>query len=189
LTTDLVVVDAQVVNKKTGRTVGGLSREDFALYEEDVKQFVTHFSQDRLPLSVVLLLDVSVSPAFSRMPESRLIAFPQLKPEDKIALMAFDAYAKVIQPLTQDKQLVAAKIKNPGEIISALRGTGPSQVCEKHIGDSIYQAALYLLNSANPFGRRTIIVVTDNEPFETKVAYSKQEVTNQLFETGPWSMG
>ena len=31
------------------------------IYEDDVKQEITHFSQDKLPLSIVLLVDLSGS--------------------------------------------------------------------------------------------------------------------------------
>src|SRR3989442_13341535 len=54
---DLVTVDALVLQKNTARVVGGLKREDFLLYEDGVKQEVTHFGQDSLPLSVLLLID------------------------------------------------------------------------------------------------------------------------------------
>ena len=57
LSVDLVVLDAQVMQQKTARVVGDLKREDFALYEDGVKQQITHFSQDTLPLSVILLVD------------------------------------------------------------------------------------------------------------------------------------
>src|SRR5436853_5960139 len=49
--TDLVKVDALVMQKKTARIVGGLKREDFLIYEDGTKQEITHFSQDKLPLS------------------------------------------------------------------------------------------------------------------------------------------
>ena len=51
---DLVKVDALVLQKNTARIVGGLNKEDFLLYEDGIKQEITHFSQDQLPLSVVL---------------------------------------------------------------------------------------------------------------------------------------
>src|SRR6185503_15530763 len=42
--TDLVKVDALVMQKKTARVVGGLNREDFLLYEDGTKQEISHFS-------------------------------------------------------------------------------------------------------------------------------------------------
>src|SRR5437879_2486118 len=57
--TELVVVDAQVLNKKTGNIVGTLRRDDFQVYEDGVKQEIEYFSQDKLPLSIVMLFDRS----------------------------------------------------------------------------------------------------------------------------------
>src|SRR5690349_17712632 len=54
---DLVKVDALVLQKNTARIVGGLNKEDFLLYEDGIKQEITHFSQDQLPLSVVVAID------------------------------------------------------------------------------------------------------------------------------------
>src|ERR1044072_4773809 len=54
---DLVKIDALVLQKNTARIVGGLNKEDFLLYEDGIKQELTHFSQDELPLSVVLAID------------------------------------------------------------------------------------------------------------------------------------
>src|SRR5215210_8268344 len=54
---DLVVLDALVLQKKTGRVVGDLKREDFTLAEDGVPQQIAHFSQNSLPLSVLLLID------------------------------------------------------------------------------------------------------------------------------------
>ena len=58
---ELVLLDADIVSKKTGQAVDGLKAQDFVVYEDGVKQAITHFSQDRLPLSVLILLDVSGS--------------------------------------------------------------------------------------------------------------------------------
>jgi hypothetical protein len=58
---DLVQVDVQVLQKKTRRAVGFLSTEDFQLYENGVRQTIAQFSQNQLPLSVVLLFDLTFS--------------------------------------------------------------------------------------------------------------------------------
>ena len=54
---DLVVLDALVMQQKTGKIIGDLKKDDFSLYEDGIKQEIRHFSQDRLPLSVILMVD------------------------------------------------------------------------------------------------------------------------------------
>src|ERR1044072_5511472 len=54
---DLVTIDALVLQKNTARVVGNLKQQDFLLSEDGNKQTITHFSQDNLPLSVLLMID------------------------------------------------------------------------------------------------------------------------------------
>src|SRR5262245_10746434 len=61
LRTDLVVVDAQVLDKRSHQFIRGLKPEDFDLFEDDAKQRIEYFGQDQLPLSIILLLDISPS--------------------------------------------------------------------------------------------------------------------------------
>jgi hypothetical protein len=55
----LVQVDAQVINKKTHQVAGWLKPEDLQVYEDCVQQQISTFSQDELPLSVVILIDLT----------------------------------------------------------------------------------------------------------------------------------
>src|SRR5947209_5751016 len=57
----LVLLEADVLNKRTNLAISGLKKENFTLYEDGVKQEITHFSQDKLPISLLILLDVSGS--------------------------------------------------------------------------------------------------------------------------------
>jgi Ca-activated chloride channel family protein len=86
--TELVVVDAHVL-KRTGEIVRGLNKEDFTLFEDGVKQQITHFSQDRLPLSIVILLDINGSTIWEQIQDRGLQAVERLRPEDEVALMVF----------------------------------------------------------------------------------------------------
>jgi hypothetical protein len=79
---ELVQVDVQVQQKKTGRPVGSLSKEDFQLYEDGVQQQITELSRNQLPLSVVLLFDLtaSVQPVLKPLAAGALEALQHLKP-------------------------------------------------------------------------------------------------------------
>src|SRR2546421_9658590 len=84
--TDLVVFDAQVIDKKSGRIVGDLTRQDFELTDSGVKQQITYFTRDELPLSIILLLDVSRStrPIIHDIRDGALNALQHLKAQDQI---------------------------------------------------------------------------------------------------------
>ena len=137
ISTQLVVIDAQVLNKKTGLPVRGLGERDFLISEDGTKQQLTHFSQDSLPLSIVLLLDVSgsVMPTIDSVRESGLKALNQLKAGDEVSLMAFGVWTTVLQEFTKDRQLVA-------ERVGAIERMGPWIREGTYIDEAIYQSAL-----------------------------------------------
>lgn len=57
--TKLVNIDAVVVNKKTGQIVTGLKKENFAVFEEGVKQDISSFSTPEAPITVTLVVEYS----------------------------------------------------------------------------------------------------------------------------------
>ena len=57
---ELVNVTATVTDD-SGRFVPGLRKEDFTVYDDGVRQEVSHFSSDRVPVSLGIVLDTSGS--------------------------------------------------------------------------------------------------------------------------------
>jgi VWFA-related protein len=57
--TNVVNVDAVVINKKTGQIIGGLKRENFAVFENGVKQNISGFSTPESPITVTLVVEYS----------------------------------------------------------------------------------------------------------------------------------
>src|SRR2546422_1898398 len=80
---DMVVADVLVTRPKSGRAVSGLKKEDFVLFEEGVQQQITHFSQNTLPLSVILLVDrgACLDPFNSQVRSATREALGRLKPQ------------------------------------------------------------------------------------------------------------
>jgi Ca-activated chloride channel homolog len=180
LSTQLVVVDAQILNKRTGMPVDGLSERDFVVYEEGGKQQITHFSQDKLPLSIVLLLDVSgsVALAIDKVRESGLRALNELKPGDEVALMAFGEWATVLQDFTKDRNLITAQL-------AFLESMGPWIRNGTYIDEAVYSAAKYLSKASNPNSRRIIVIVTDNLSNQPpNLGHSESEALVQLHASG-----
>lgn len=156
LATDLVVLDAQVVSKKTHLAMPGLTANDLALFEDGVRQQLSYFSQDSLPLSVLLLLDVSASiaPNFPALQRAASAALESLKHNDEVALMVFGGSARVVQGFTTDKQRVALAI-------AMADATGLRQGTD--VTEAVYAAALHLEKAAAPGSRKIIIAITDDQ--------------------------
>jgi VWFA-related protein len=153
----VVQVDAQVLNKKTRQATRELKKEDFELYEDNVRQQVSSFSQDTLPLSLVLLFDLtdSVRPVLKSLAEGALEALQHLKPEDEVTVMAYAASAQVLQEATTDRALAVAAIEQASRMESGEAA---------FFNEGIFQAAEQLTKTKNPSSRRVIIWLTDDVP-------------------------
>lgn len=153
----LVTVDAQVVDKKSGHAISTLQPGDFEVYEDKVPQKISSFSQDELPLSVVLLFDLtdSVRPVLKPLAQGALAALQHLKPQDEVAVMTYSASAQLLQDFTTDRNLAVAAIKRAGKMESGEAA---------FFNEGIYQAAARLEKAKNPLSRRVIIWLTDDIP-------------------------
>jgi VWFA-related protein len=153
----VVLVDAQVLNKKTRHAARELKKEDFELYEDNVRQQVSSFSQDTLPLSIVLLFDLtdSVRPVLSSLADGALEALQHLKPEDEVTVMTYAASAQVLQEATTDRSLAVAAIEKASRMESGEAA---------FFNEGIFKAAEQLTKGKNPSSRRVIIWLTDDVP-------------------------
>jgi VWFA-related protein len=178
LKTDLVVVDALARDKKSREIIRGLKLQDFELYEDGAKQQIEYFGQDKLPISLVLLLDISpsVRPVIEKIREGALQTLQRLKPEDEVALMVFSGWTELIQDFTKDRELVQNKLAQ------ALEKTGGGT----RIHEAILKAARQTRHSTIPLSRRAILVITDNQGYMSRYddTISEQDVRQTLIESG-----
>ena len=153
----VVLVDAQVLNKKTRHAARELKQDDFEIYEDNVRQQISSFSQDQLPLSIVLLFDLtdSVRPVLKALGEGALEALQHLKPEDEVTVMVYAASTQVLQEATTDRALAVAAIK---------KASGMESEEAAFFNEGIFQAAEQLRKGKIPTSRRVIIWLTDNVP-------------------------
>jgi VWFA-related protein len=175
---DLVTVDALVLQKNTSRVVGDLAREDFVIAEDGVTQTITHFSQDRLPLSVLLLIDRGgcLDPFGDTVRHAAFSALDQLKAVDEVGVMTYHDTAELRQEFTTDR----AAIKR------ALDYVPPHDEQADHCLDTVLDAAAsYMNKAANPVGRRVVIFITGvTRNFDCLGSPSGKAATQSLFESG-----
>jgi VWFA-related protein len=174
----LVQVDAQVLDGKTHRPVGSLTKDDFQLYEDGVQQQLARISRDQLPLSVVLLFDLteSVQPVLKPLGAGALAALEHLKPEDEVAVMVYAANTELLQDFTTDREKVVAAIQKASDMKSGE---------DAFFNQAIFEASEQLSKAKNPESRRTIIWLTDNVPnVPGSKQHSEKEAFHEVFETG-----
>jgi VWFA-related protein len=177
LAVDLVVLDAQVIQQKTGRVVGNLTKEDFLLSEDGVRQQVTQFSQDTLPLSVILLIDRGgcLDPFSNKVRQATLEALERLRPQDEVALMSFANTAELITGFGRGKD----------RVLEGLDHLPPHDEAADHcFNRAFYEAADYMKRAGNPDGRRVIIMITGITTFFGCTGPSLEEARMAVLESG-----
>lgn len=105
--TTLINLPVTVINRQ-GRYVPNLRLEDFHVYEDGVEQRIAHFAEVEKPLVVALLLDTSASTRY-RLEDIKAAAIAfidQLRPDDRVMIVAFSDYVDVIAEPTTDHQLL-----------------------------------------------------------------------------------
>src|SRR6266566_10041499 len=175
---DLVTVDALVLQKNTARVVGGLRREDFVLYEDGTKQEITHFGQDSLPLSVLLLIDRGgcLDPFGSYVHRAASDAISRLKPADEVAVMTYHDTTRLLQGFTRDRALVE----------DALNQVPPHDEEADHCLNKLFAAAAdYMVRASNPVGRRVVIAITGvTRNFDCPNGPSGKSAAQAIYESG-----
>jgi VWFA-related protein len=139
------------VTDRDGRLVVGLPREAFEVYEDGERQDVTHFTRERVPIGLGVLLDVSDSMFGARIQDARTsvgrFLFELLDPSDEFFLTAFNHKPR---PLTGWTRVRA-------DVERALAGLRPSG------GTAIYDAIVEALPMADGRANRrsALLVISD----------------------------
>jgi len=104
---ELINVTATVADA-TGRFVSGLTEDDFTVYEDDQRVEVTHFSAERVPVSLGIALDTSGSMSGEKMNAARgaIARFVNdlLEMNDELFLYRFSNYPVLVQGWTHDRR-------------------------------------------------------------------------------------
>lgn len=159
VSTSLVTVPVSVFDR-SGRFVPDLRREQFKLFENGVEQEVAYFEGMDKPFTVALLLDTSDSTRFKLEEIQRAAAafLDQLRPADRVLLIAFDSRVRVLSEATSDRDALRAAIKR----------------AETGGGTSLYEAvetSLVRRMSRIP-GRKAVVLFTDGvDTSSTRATY------------------
>jgi VWFA-related protein len=190
VSSQFVILDALVENRRTGGLIGDLQRSDFRLSEDGVPQTITYFSQDRLPLSVLFLFDLTdtVRPALKPLADGAREILGHLKPEDDAAIMVFSSHTELLQNFTTNRTLDAYAIAKASAMQSS-DGT--------FIHECMYEAVNQAMQSTTPGSRRVMIWLTDGTAnFENSMTartigkgaparlHTKEEATQELLHSG-----
>ena len=156
--TELVSLNIRVLTRDLKPTVNlDLSRENFSILEDGVEQQIAFFSMTEKPIDLVLILDFSGSAVERRgLIKKAARRFVQhVRPQDRIAVIAFANDIQVISDLDDDRSILDEKIRN-------IEMTGSSP-----IWDTLNFAYRNIIDKESS-GRRTAVVFmtdgVDNSP-------------------------
>lgn len=175
--TELVNINVLARQKATGRIIGNLDKDDFSVFEDGVQQTISHFSQQELPLSIVLLVDRAgcINAFNEEIRNAAIKTLATLKPDDEVAIMTFSSKVTLLQPFTRDRQVITDQ----------LMAVEPQHDSEQHYFNAgMYKAATYMDKAANPAGRRAIIVLTGLEASVDFSRVSEKEALEAVLESG-----
>ena len=113
------------VRDAEGHLVTDLTRGDFDIYEDGEKQDLTQFTNERVPVSLGVLLDISDSMFGRRIADARTAVdrflFEQLDHEDEFFILAFNHKPHVLTQWTQIPTVVR-------DALDGLKPTGGTAV-------------------------------------------------------------
>jgi VWFA-related protein len=159
---DLVNVTATVVDRN-GRFIPGLTQSDFIVYEENELQEVTHFSNERVPVSLGLVLDTSGSMVGEKLTNA-LMAVDRfltrlLSPEDEIFLYKFNNFPELVQGWTTDRTRLSRAIRR----INANGGTA--------MYDAVAEAVP--LAQTGEHRKRAVVLISDGNDTDSQVSLNE----------------
>ena len=154
--TGIEIINLNVsVTDGQNRYVTDLIQKDFAVYEDGIRQDLSLFTHENLPISLSLMIDVSAS-MDEKLPVAQAAAIrfaKTLRAQDQAQVVQFNDRATVLQDFTAEQ----ADLENA---IRRTRASGPTAMY-----NALYVALKDLgkLKKAGELRRRAVVLLTDGE--------------------------
>ncbi|MEP7117293.1 MAG: VWA domain-containing protein [Acidobacteriota bacterium] len=156
---ELVNVNVTVTDR-SGRFVPDLKQDDFIVFDDSKEQEVTHFSAERVPVSLGIALDTSGSMAGEKIESARAaldrFLLELLAPDDEVFLFRFGASAELVHDWTKDKAQVSKRLAR----INPAGGTA--------MYDAVAEAVP--LAKQGEHRKKAILIVSDGNDTNSRIA-------------------
>jgi VWFA-related protein len=145
--------------------------QDFILRVDGKSQGIRNFQSEKMPIDVVLLLDVSRSmePHVRRVASASHEALRALGDPDRVAILVFDRFTRVRMPFRSARGDTERELENVLDRETFEGGTD--------ITRGLLDAASYVAQNARHGVRRAIVIVTDDQ---TERSRNEAEVLRAL---------
>ncbi len=153
-----------VVSDRSGRFVGQLRQQDFAIYEDNAEQDITFFSAERVPIHVAIVMDTSGSTrdTIGEIQDAAIEFIGQLLPGDQVMIISFSDQVIVEQEFTSDRRML-------GQAIRRTQANGSTKLY-----DAVFLAVDERLRHVD--GRKAMIILSDGEDTSSKDATADEAI-------------
>ena len=167
---DLISVTATVIDGD-GHLVTGLPRDAFEVFEDGERQTIAQFTNERVPVSLAVMLDVSDSMYGQRLVDARSAVerflFDLLDKSDEFSVVAFNHEARPLTPWTQAPDVVR-------DAMSTLKPFGST---------ALYDSLLTVLPMMNTRSKQRAAIVIISDGADTASDAALREVRSALLRT------
>lgn len=137
------------VTGRSGRYIGGLRKEDFRVYEDNVLQEVAVFESKEVPISLGIIFDTSGSMVdkMDDVQDAVLHFAKTVNPQDEIFVIRFSSEVDLVVDFTSDRSRLE-------RVVRRLRGHGSTQLYDAIVeGLEVVKEGRYQ--------KKALLVVTD----------------------------
>lgn len=163
--TELVSINVSVTDKKN-RHVEGLTKEQFEVFDDKVKQEIAFFSGEESPLSIGIVYDVhsSNTERTDAVLKSLKKFVSTLRPEDDFFVMVFNERGSGIVDFVPTSEQISQQLT-----VSNTQGS-------KALYDAIFQASERIQKNRNP--KKALLVISDGQDHQSRHSY--KDVRSQI---------
>ena len=149
--TDLVVLNVSVFDS-SGQVIKGLAKDAFTVWENEVRQHISVFRQEDVPVSLGLVIDNSASmeKKKDRVASAALAMVKASNPDDEVCIIHFNEEADVVQDFTSDLALLEKSLRS-------FRARGETAMRDAAL------LAIEHLRAKAARDKKVLLVITDGE--------------------------
>jgi Ca-activated chloride channel family protein len=161
INTDLVSLTVTATDER-GRLISGLSKADFEVFEDQVRQEISHFSSADAPVSVAVIFDLSGSMSEKKLERAReaLRRFIQTSHEqDEYALVGFNEQPRLLLDRACDGDALLQRLRG-------MRAGGHT---------ALYDAVALGLERVSKgfYPKRALVIISDGEDNRSRVTFEQ----------------
>ena len=152
ISVDVELVELHVaVTDKDGRVIPDLTQEHFQVFEDKVKQDITLFKHEDIPLSMGLIIDNSgsMTPRMEKAHSAALTFVRESNPDDETFVIAFDDEAYLQQDFTSSM----------GDLVDAFDTMVPR--LQTALWDAIYLGVNHV--KGGHLDKKALLIISDGE--------------------------